>query len=126
MIIKQSETHLAVHNVYDTKQQLLGSTHFNQIQVNGITYNNLSELIEILTPLLFSKQELNNNGDANYVYTQNIPASVWTVVHTLNKKPSVTVTDSAGTIVEGQIEYISTSQLKITFTAAFSGTVILN
>lgn len=65
-------------------------------------------------------------ADKNFVYTQNIPDDVWTIVHTLNKFPSVSVKDSAGTLVLGQIDYIDTTTIKITFSGSFSGVAILN
>lgn len=56
IIIKQGDTNIAVHNAYDTNHQLLGSTHFSQIQVNGITYSSQSALMAALSTLLFAKQ----------------------------------------------------------------------
>jgi hypothetical protein len=39
--------------------------------------------------------------------------------------PSVVVVDSAGTVVLGDIEYISDSELILTFAAPFGGTAYL-
>ena len=60
-------------------------------------------------------------GDAKYAHIQPVPATVWTVVHGLNKRPAVTVTDSAGTVVSGTVQYDNDNELTITFAAAFSG-----
>lgn len=65
-------------------------------------------------------------GDKNYVFDQTTSSSVWTINHTLNKFPSVSVVDSAGTEVFGQVDYISLSQITITFTAGFTGQAFLN
>lgn len=64
--------------------------------------------------------------DKNFIYTQNIPDNVWTIEHTLNKFPSVSVKDSAGTTVFGQVDYINTAKIIITFNSSFSGVAILN
>jgi hypothetical protein len=64
--------------------------------------------------------------DSAYTFTQGIPATVWTVVHNLNKKPSVTIIDSAGTTVIGQIDYVNNSTITLMFASAFSGKAILN
>lgn len=64
--------------------------------------------------------------DKNFLYTQNTPNSVWNIVHTLNKFPSVSVKDSAGTTVFGQVDYINITTLTITFNSSFSGVAILN
>lgn len=53
-------------------------------------------------------------------------SSVWTVTHGLGEYPSVTVVDSANTVVVGNVDYISSQQLRITFNASFSGCVFLN
>lgn len=65
-------------------------------------------------------------GDKNYVFNQNTASAVWTINHTLNKFPSVSVVDSAGTEVIGQVDYISISQITITFAAPFTGQAFLN
>jgi hypothetical protein len=65
-------------------------------------------------------------GDKNYIHDQGISSSVWTITHNLNKFPSVTVKDTAGEEVEGEVEHISVNQLTITFSASFSGVATLN
>lgn len=64
--------------------------------------------------------------DANYVHDQAIPESIWTINHPLNKKVSVTVTDTAGTVIEGEVIIDNGSQIMITFNAPFSGIAVLN
>lgn len=59
--------------------------------------------------------------NARHIHTQPTSASVWTITHTLGGYPSVTITDSASTIVLGEISYISTSQVQVSFSAPFSG-----
>lgn len=53
-------------------------------------------------------------------------SATWTVTHNLGKFPSVTVVDSANTVVVGNVDYTNSLQLIITFNAAFSGCVYLN
>jgi len=56
-----------------------------------------------------------------FVYTQASPAEVWTIDHSLGGRPSVTIVDTAETVVIGEVTYISNSQITVTFTAAFAG-----
>jgi hypothetical protein len=56
-----------------------------------------------------------------YVHTQGSPATTWVITHSLGGKPSVTVVDSADTMVIGEVTYNSNSQVTVEFTAAFSG-----
>lgn len=64
--------------------------------------------------------------DKNFIFTQSSASDTWTINHTLNKFPSVSVVDSAGSIVIGNITYNSTSQITLTFSASFSGKAYLN
>lgn len=66
------------------------------------------------------------NGDLNLVFDQGVASDFWTVPHDLGKFPSVTVMDSAGTFVEGEVTHIDNSILTIGFSSAFSGSVFLN
>lgn len=56
-----------------------------------------------------------------YVHTQASVSSVWVINHNLSGKPSVTIVDSADTVVVGEVTYNSNSQVTVTFTAPFSG-----
>lgn len=64
--------------------------------------------------------------DKNFVFNQQEASDTWTINHTLNKFPSVSVVDSAGDIVIGNVTYNSTSQIILTFSASFSGKAYLN
>lgn len=61
-----------------------------------------------------------------YPFAQSIPAAVWTIVHGLDRYPSVTVKDSAGEEVEGDVRYVDANTITITFAAPFSGDAYLN
>jgi hypothetical protein len=55
------------------------------------------------------------------VFTQASPSVEWMIGHTLGGRPSVTIVDSAGTMVIGEVTYNSNSQVTVKFTSAFSG-----
>ena len=63
---------------------------------------------------------------ANYVHNQMVPSATWTVTHNLNRYPSVTVVDSAGSVVIGAVSYVSPDVVSIEFSAGFSGAAYLN
>jgi len=65
-------------------------------------------------------------SDANFVFTQGSAAAQWVVDHNLAKKPSVTVVDSAGTVVIGQVVYNTDNRCTLDFEAAFSGKAFFN
>ena len=65
-------------------------------------------------------------GISTYTHTQNIASSSWTISHNLNRFPSVSVVDSAGSVVIGSITYTDANTVVVTFTAAFGGKAYLN
>tara|TARA_R110002074_G_scaffold140880_1_gene287236 strand:- start:2694 stop:3236 length:543 start_codon:yes stop_codon:yes gene_type:complete len=65
-------------------------------------------------------------GDLNFTYTQSSASAQWVIQHDLGKNPSVSVVDSAGSLVVGEVSYIDNNNLIITFISAFSGKAYLN
>lgn len=65
-------------------------------------------------------------GDLTFIHQQPSAAAVWLITHPLGKRPAVTVVDSAGDQVEGDLRYLSDNSLQITFAAAFAGQAYLN
>lgn len=65
-------------------------------------------------------------GDKTYVHKQVIAARTWDITHNLYKYPSVSVVDSSGNEVVGEVEYTSLNTLVCKFTAPFSGVAYLN
>lgn len=66
------------------------------------------------------------DGDKYYEFIKSVPAAIWTINHSLNKNPSITVVDSSGATVIGDYKYNSLSQVVLMFSAAFSGVAYLN
>ena len=65
-------------------------------------------------------------GDANHIHDQGAASATWVVTHNLNKKCSVTVVDSADTVVIGDITYNSVNQVTLKFSGSFSGKAYFN
>lgn len=59
-------------------------------------------------------------------FNQMIPAGTWSIIHNLGKFPSVTVVDSGGTVVDGNVNYIDDNTIEIEFSFSFSGKAYLN
>ena len=63
----------------------------------------------------------------SFVYNQAIASDTWVIEHNLNKEPSITVTDSAGTRITGfQADYNNLNTVTITFNGGFTGKAVLN
>jgi len=61
-----------------------------------------------------------------YVHIQIAAATTWDITHDLDKYPSVTVVDTGGNVVVGDVEYLTTSHIRVHFNAEFSGKAYLN
>lgn len=68
----------------------------------------------------------------NYIHTQDAAQDTWIIVHNLDRFPSVTVVDSAGTQGIGDVDYHLTEPdligkvITCFFSSAFSGKAFLN
>ena len=69
---------------------------------------------------------MEGTGDKTYTHTQSTSSDTWEITHNMNKYPAVSVMDSAGTQVQGEVIYNSTNKVTIKFSAAFSGKATLN
>ena len=73
-----------------------------------------------------TSEELGIVEDKNYLHRQTVASNTWVIVHNLNKFPSVTVIDSAGNEVIGEVTYDDPCQVTIRFEGGFKGTATLN
>ena len=63
---------------------------------------------------------------ATYIYDQMAASSSWVIEHNLHCFPSVSIVDTGGNVVIGEIQYISNLKLIVTFSSMFSGKAYLN
>lgn len=105
----------SVQNVLEPTFYDIGLTYATG---SGNLVNNNNYIVSILS--------YGATGDKNFIFTQTVASNTWTINHTLDKFPSVSVVDSAGTEVFGQVQYINLSKITITFSSAFAGEAFLN
>lgn len=73
------------------------------------------------------EENINNvSGDKTFVYEQTTPSKIWEYEHGLGKRPSVQVTDSAGTVLMGKITVNDGVRVRIEFNIALWGYAINN
>ncbi len=96
---------------------LLGKDLDTRVETNSSSISDLNQRVDAIEGI---------DSDKNFVHTQGSPSDTWMISHPLNKYPSVTIIDSGGTEVIGNIEYIDTSTVVVTFASGFSGKAILN
>lgn len=64
--------------------------------------------------------------DRTFKFSQTVSSSTWTIVHNLGYFPSVSVIDSVGNFVTGNIDYTDANTITLTFKTAFKGKAYLN
>ena len=132
-----TSTHRLFTSITDntTNLTLVNEANRNSIDVNtGFNFSvseaqsSLEEYLvsEANTGKLVFKSAGEGLGDKHFAHTQSVASATWVVNHNLNKYPSVTVVDSAGTVVVGQVAYNSTTQATLTFVGSFSGKAYFN
>ena len=96
--------------------------------VNNIKLKGKSQYIDIsqTIPNQVDFEIINIPTDANFIFTQSIPSTTWSITHNLDKFCSVTVVSDSNQIMIGDVSYLNTNSLIITFSAAFSGKAYLN
>lgn len=104
----------------------------NKPSNDSYNYNNLRNKPQINGTALMgdlTSVDLGLYGEGNTetaIYKQTVASDLWHIEHKLKKFPSVTVVDSAGTVVTGEVTYLDEGTLEVAFSGAFSGTVYLN
>lgn len=76
--------------------------------------------------LKYLGSDASGGSDKSFVFTQSVAAAKWEIQHNLDKYPSVSIVDSAGTEVVGDVQYTDQNNIVILFTAPFSGKAYLN
>jgi len=84
---------------------------------SGVSASNSAGTVTVNVPGL--------SGES-YTHTQSIASDTWIIVHGLGSYPSVTIIDSSGDEVEGELKYVSSNEIHVTFSAMFGGTAYLN
>ena len=61
-----------------------------------------------------------------YVYEQKTASNEWIIQHNRNEFPSVSVIDSGGNVIIGDVKYVDENTIIIYFSSVFSGKVYFN
>lgn len=88
------------------------------------TADDLEELPEVAE--LYRQIEVLARKKHEFEFRQTVASAIWVIEHDLMKYPAVSVVDSGGNEVVGDVQYISTSKVTVTFSAPFSGVAYLN
>lgn len=93
----------------------------NQVLVEQDTANQVVVDEQVANQITIRTGAISSAATRRHTHTQGTVSSAWTINHNLGGFPSVSVVDSAKTVVFGEVQYVSSSQVVVTFSAPFSG-----
>jgi hypothetical protein len=62
----------------------------------------------------------------SFVFQQVVPALIWDINHNLDKFPSVSIVNINNIVIYGDITYIDSNNIRLSFSAGFAGKAYLN
>lgn len=111
------EAGLASTNVQDAIVEVVETVTAGAIPNSSITVEKLA-----FDPV--TQQELMVYG--HEVWSQILPLTSWTIIHSIPYMPSVTIVDSFGSVVLGDVRYVDPTTIEVSFSAPFSGDAYLS
>lgn len=67
-----------------------------------------------------------SGADLTYEHSQLVASDTWTINHQLGKHPAITVVDSGGNVVTGDITYNDINTAIVSFSVPFGGNAYCN
>jgi hypothetical protein len=65
-------------------------------------------------------------SNRTFTFNQTVSTNIWNISHNIGSYPAVTVVDSVGNFVVGDVSYTDDRSLTLTFKTAFKGKAYLN
>lgn len=93
----------------------------NQVNIHEDTPNNVIVNQDAQNQVVVRFAGAGSSNTRRHTHAQGTASTTWTITHNLGGKPSVTIVDSADTVVVGEVTYNSNSEVEVNFTSAFSG-----
>jgi len=124
LIVNQDNPESFGHYTVDTYNVDTNNDQYYTITLSFLAGNgsiNIDNFYDIVN-FTFGSSE----GDKTFTYDQVVPTAIWTVQHGLNKFPSITVVDTAKSVVVGDYTYVDNNNVILEFSAAFAGKAYFN
>ena len=121
LISEQNEISTFGHFLIDS--YTVSTPGFYTLNLTNIGGNgNVSDLIYYD----FAVFQLSSQQSPTFTFNQIVASTTWIINHNLGKFPSITVIDTAGTVVTGEYTYTDNNNVTLTFSAGFAGKAYLN
>ena len=69
---------------------------------------------------------ISDSVEFSYIHTQSVANSTWNITHNLGKYPAVSIVDTGGNEVIGEVVYNNNNSVSLQFSAPFSGKAYFN
>lgn len=90
----------------------------------------VSMIVEDENRVFLTNQEkidlLDTHSKREYIHNQILSSATWVITHNLNRFPSISIIDTGGNLVFGDVLYLSSDIIQVSFNGAFSGKAYLN
>lgn len=96
----------------------------NTLTVGSVTAGDLAVTITGESPNQVINFVIPSGG--YYVHNQISSSDTWAITHNLGFYPAVTIVDSGGHVVIGDVTYVSANALTVSFNATFGGKAYLS
>jgi hypothetical protein len=103
----------------DTRYQVIVQEQVTLVSVDEGT-RNVDLVVELWGP-----QGPAGPPRRRFSYSQPTPSAEWVIDHDLDGQPVVTIVDTAGTTVYGDVTYVDNTRVVVSFSAPFAGTANL-
>jgi len=129
VVLGENQATIAGGNKRTINVDLIGkiNTHLGIIKSQVVSVAGKTGIVTLEPSDIIGLEEfLEGFADKNFVYDQIVASSSWEITHNLGKLPSVTIIDSGGTQIMGDVSHFSINKLFVFFSSPFSGTAFLN
>jgi hypothetical protein len=130
LIVNQNDPESFGHYTVNTYTVDINNDQYYDLDISflggngGVNIDNFYDIINFTFGI--------NAGDKTFIYPQAVPATTWgdgnpkMVNHGLNKFPSITVVDTAKSVVVGDYTYVDNNNVILNFSAPFAGKAYFN
>lgn len=111
---------------YAPTETILSATLQTESNAGAGNYKFIAHQLGYVAESLSLEFDLKLRAEATRIHQQITPSKMWTIVHRMGKRPSVTTVDTAGNVIEGKVVYNSDLQITVLFGVEINGTAYLN
>lgn len=107
-------------NIFFNNTKIVSKNYKKIRREDGTQYGSVSECINSLNEIFNFKKRI------DFTHIQTLPSNIWVVNHNLGFFPSVQVTDTSNSEIEGMVIHNNINTTTLKFSASFAGKARFN